>query len=106
MWQALHDGHIICPVCLVLDGYTWVYEAGKDVMTDALWHPVYGVVWSLSDGSSAHGYHRVYNCRCDLLEAFDLEDILAKCVFLRELVQSQSEPYIRWRGGGYFAGGE
>ena len=107
-WVALHDRKT-CLICKDIDGYQWVFEAGKDFMTDALWHPVHGIVWSLSEGSNAHapGYlsGHIYNCRCELKEDFDLEDILAKCIFLRELVQSQSEPYIPWRGGGYFAGG-
>ena len=77
-----------CPICKELEGHEWVFVAGKDVMTDALWHPKYGIVWSLADGSNAHGgYHKVRNCRCRITHEIDMEDVLAKCVYLREIVQ-------------------
>jgi hypothetical protein len=86
----MHDNKV-CPICKELDGYTWTFEAGKDVMTDGLFHPKYGFVWSLSQGSNAHGYHnRGNNCRCSWTSDIDMEDILAKCVFLREIAQSEA----------------
>jgi len=107
-WHASMDDRT-CPICRKLNGYTWVFETGKDVLTDALWHPEMGIVWSLAQGSNAHarGYlsgHR-YKCRCRITHEFDLEDVLAKCVYLKELAQSYSEPYIPWKGGGLFAEG-
>lgn len=81
-----------CPVCRALNGFTWVFETGVDVMTDALWHPQFGIVWSLEQGSNAHarGYlsGNLYNCRCNISHKFDLEDVLAKCVYLAEIVKS------------------
>ena len=90
-WHTHMDDRA-CKICKALNGFTWTFEAGKDIMTDALWHPVYGIVWSLSMGSNAHargyltGNH--YNCRCTLEEyQLDLEDVLAKCVFLKETLE-------------------
>jgi hypothetical protein len=99
-WHAIMDNNT-CPICVVLNGYTWVFEAGADVLTDGLWHPQFGMVWSLALGSAAHGHQR-YNCRCHITPEIDVEDVLAKCVFLREEAQAASEPYIPWRGGELF----
>jgi hypothetical protein len=77
-----------CPICKALNGFQWIFETGKDMLTDSLWHPVFGQVWSLSQGSNAHGHHfQRHNCRCYITHQFDLEDVLAKCVYLREVVQ-------------------
>lgn len=88
-WHIQDDN--ACLICKALNGYTWVFEAGKDILTDALWHPVFGVVWSLADGSSAHGYHKRYNCRCHIEPHYNLEDVLAKCVFLKEILSESTE---------------
>lgn len=90
-WDS-HDDERTCKICRGLDNYQWVFIVGKDVMTDALWHPVHGIVWSLAEGSNAHsrGYLSGHNnnCRCEMEESLDLEDILAKCVFLKETIES------------------
>lgn len=84
-----------CPICLRLDGYTWVFTVGQDHLTDALFHPELGEVWSLSMGSNAHGHHfQRHNCRCQIEFIIDMEDILAKCVYLREVVASEAESNI------------
>ena len=83
-WHS-HMDERACKICKALNGYEWVFIAGKDVMTDSLWHPMYGQVWSLSQGSNAHGHNfERYNCRCTLTFKLDAEDVLAKSVFLRE----------------------
>jgi len=87
-----------CPTCKALNGYTWIFEAGKDMFDGTLQHYTGWVVWDVVRGSQAHGHER-YNCNCTLSYEIDLEDVLAKCVYLRELAQAYSEPYIPWRGG-------
>jgi hypothetical protein len=69
-------------------------------MTDALMHPVYGIVWSLSQGSNAHargyGSGQRNNCRCQISYELMLEDVLAKCVFLKEIIQqAETFDYIK-----------
>jgi hypothetical protein len=87
-WHSVGDNHV-CPICKELNGYTWVFETGKDVLTDSLWHPVHGQVWSLSEGSNAHGHHfQPYGCRCSISHQFDLSDIEAKCRLLAEQIQA------------------
>jgi hypothetical protein len=81
-----------CKICKELNGYTWVFDTSKgDVMTDALWHPQFGIVWSLSEGSNAHarGYlgGRTNNCRCHIESEINAEDILAKCTYLVEMIK-------------------
>jgi hypothetical protein len=89
-WHILDDA--ACPICKELNGYTWTFEAGKDVMMDGLFHPKYGFVWSLSEGSNAHGYHnKGNNCRCHLSHGINAEDILAKCVYIQEMVKPALE---------------
>jgi hypothetical protein len=89
-WHSHRDDRT-CPVCMELDGYQWVFDSGKDVLTDALFHPKFGIVWSLSQGSNAHargylsGNH--YNCRCGITHDIDAEDIRAKCVFVAEWIK-------------------
>ncbi len=83
-WHSTIDNKT-CKVCRALNGYTWIFEAGKDEMLDYLLHPTYGRVWSLSEGSHAHG-HTNYNCRCFITSEIKAEDILAKCVFLKETI--------------------
>lgn len=99
-WHAVIDNRT-CPTCKALDGHQWVFEAGKDQFDGTL--RVLGwVAWDLAQGSKAHG-HQTYNCRCWITYEIDLEDVLAKCIYLRELAQAYSEPYIPWRGGGLFS---
>lgn len=90
-WHTIGDDHV-CPICRALNNYTWVFVTGKDVMTDALWHPIYGIVWSLAEGSNAHsrGYLSGHdnNCRCEIETQYYLEDVLAKSIFLKEMVDA------------------
>lgn len=88
-WHSLDDARV-CPVCKALNGYVWVFEAGADELGDQLTHPVYGVVWSLQDGSHAHG-HAQYHCRCMITHRFDLLDIRAKCRVLAERIRWADE---------------
>jgi hypothetical protein len=99
-----------CPICRALNGFTWVFQAGKDVMTDALFHPVYGVVWSMSQGSNAHdhtfggayGSGNENNCRC-FLDGYtlNLEDVLMKCYFLKETLTVTANNVDDTKGGAY-----
>ena len=95
-WHALPDA---CKICAALNGYTWIFEVGTDVLTDALIHPVYGIVWSLEQGSNAHAHGylsgQTNSCRCTIEPHINLEDILAKCTFLKETIQTitnETEP--------------
>lgn len=100
-----HNDDRTCKVCKALNGFQWVFEAGKDVMTDALFHPTYGIVWSLSQGSNAHasGYltGHTYNCRCRIDYKIEAEDILAKCVYLQQLAMEMSNDATDTKTGSY-----
>jgi len=100
-WHAVMDDRT-CSTCKALNGYTWIFEAGKDMFDGNLRHYLGWVVWDVYRGSQAHGHER-FNCRCTISYEIDLEDVLAKCVYLREVAQAASEPYIPWRGGGFFS---
>ena len=99
-WHASIDART-CPICKDLNGYTWIFEAGTGEFDSYLTHPKHGMVWYIFQGSKAHGHER-FNCRCSMSVDYDLEDILAKCVFLRETIV-QSENIIPWKGGGLFS---
>jgi hypothetical protein len=108
-WHA-HVDEKTCPICKALNGFTWRFQAGKDIMTDALFHPVFGIVWSLSQGSNAHdhtfggayGSGDENNCRC-FLDGYklDLEDVLAKCVFLKETLTTTATEISDTKKGSY-----
>jgi hypothetical protein len=93
-WNTAADDRV-CPICNALDGYQWTHQIGKDLLSDALFHPVYGIVWSLSQGSNAHdhtfgknyGSGNTNNCRCTIEHKIIAEDILAKCVYLKETLE-------------------
>jgi hypothetical protein len=100
-WHTVGDDRV-CPICRAIDGYTWVFTAGKDIMTDALYHPIYGIVWSMEQGSNAHAHGylsgRQNNCRCRIEPRLNLEDILAKCIFLKETLQKDVEAFDYIKG--------
>jgi len=79
-----------CPICKALNGYTWVFEAGKDELGGELVHPQFGVVWNLALGSRAHGHER-FNCRCHITHKFDLSDVRAKIGKIAEMVKAAAE---------------
>lgn len=79
-----------CPVCKALNGYTWVFDTGKHELGDELVHPQFGVVWSLSQGSRAHGHER-FNCRCHITYDIDLEDVRAKARVLAERIRQAAK---------------
>lgn len=87
-WHAVMDERT-CSTCKALNGRTWIFETGKDQFDGTL--RVLGwVAWDMAQGSKAHG-HKSYNCRCRISHKFDLEDILAKCVYLAEIVKMAAE---------------
>jgi hypothetical protein len=103
-WHTAGDDRV-CPICKAIDNYVWIFEAGKDIMTDALFHPQYGIVWSMEQGSNAHAHGylsgQTNNCRCTIEPHVDCEDILAKCVFLKETLEneaSEAEAYDYKKG--------
>lgn len=103
-WHAIEDNRT-CKICQAIDGYTWVFDTSKgDVMTDALWHPQYGIVWSLSQGSNAHAHGylsgQTNNCRCTIEEHVNAEDVLAKCVFLKETIEGTVKEVDDTESGG------
>lgn len=71
----------VCPICRELEGYIWVFEAGKDELGNALIHPIYGVVWDTVSGSQAHGHKG--NCRCHISHEIDLGDLLERIRAIR-----------------------
>jgi hypothetical protein len=101
-WHAMADA---CPICKDLNGYTWVFQVGKDVMTDALFHPQYGIVWSLEQGSNAHAHGylsgQTNNCRCHIEPHIECEDVLAKCVYLREAIMDMASETSDTKSGSY-----
>lgn len=91
-WHAVKDEHT-CKICKKIDGYPWIIDTTKDVLTDALFHPAYGIVWSLSQGSNAHAHGylsgQTNNCRCQIEAHVSLEDVLAKCTYMVEILKSE-----------------
>ncbi len=71
-WQTMHDLRV-CPICRALEesGYTWVLQGGET----ELYHPTFGLVWTLDSGSDAHGNH-AGSCRCNLTFDFDYSDLV------------------------------
>jgi hypothetical protein len=90
-WQTTVDDRT-CKICKALNGYTWVFDTSRgDVMIDALFHPSMGIVWSLEQGSNAHAHGylsgQTNNCRCRMHHTIDAEDVLAKSVYLAEIIK-------------------
>ena len=76
-WHVLRDGHPICPICLDIDGYDWVFEVGKDVFPNELVHPVHGVVWNTTVGSEVHARHGIlFQCKCGVEPKFEFADFV------------------------------
>ena len=86
-WQSMHDAKV-CPVCRDIDGYTWTFEVGKGELTGQLIHPKHGVVWTIDQGSQAHGHKG--NCRCMLTHELNIQDLIEKTnqilTMIREMV--------------------
>jgi hypothetical protein len=99
-WHAVEDAKT-CPICQAVDGYTWKFEMGKDILIDALFHPVYGIIWSLSQGSNAHahgyGQGQRNNCRCQIEPDIDYSDWVDKCDYLVALAHDVPDT----KGGSY-----
>ncbi len=88
-WHALHDGHRICPICLELDNYTWVYTLGATELSDTLMHPKFGPVWNMSAGSNVHGYHHMQGtCHCSVTYELDFKDLLERVKSLHATVSA------------------
>jgi hypothetical protein len=115
-WHVLRDGHKICPICLDLDNYTWVFdtrEGASGLMSNGLMHPTYGLVWTMTGGSSVHELRpELYGkCHCSFSIDFDLSDLLASAQDLLRAVEqlvpegeiigtSRGEDALVWRVGG------
>ena len=103
-WHAIGDAKT-CKICKDINGYTWIFETGKTILTDALFHPIYGIVWSLSEGSNAHarGYlsGHTYNCRCRITYKITAEDTLAKSVYLAEIIKDLANDVSDTKKGNY-----
>jgi hypothetical protein len=99
-WRAVDDDRT-CKICHAIDGYTWTFEVGKDVLTDGLFHPAYGIVWSMEQGSNAHahgyGSGQTNNCRCEIETDFDITDLVEKSDYLLSLVHDVDDT----KGGSY-----
>lgn len=86
IWFCIHDQRT-CPVCLALHGYQWTFETGKDTFPTELFHPQFGVVWNIAQGSEAHANHRE-TCRCGITYETDLSDLVTKTKQLLSKLQS------------------
>ena len=98
-WHASMDEKT-CPICRALNNHRFTFDTTKGPhLTDALFHPVYGIVWSMAQGSNAHdmtfgghyGSGNTNNCRCTVTPNINAEDFLAKCVYLAELLKDALE---------------
>jgi hypothetical protein len=85
----MHDQRV-CPICMALEGYTWVFETGKDQLNGDLIHPDFGLVWNVQSGSEAHGHHSG-TCRCHMEPQFDFSDLTERAQRLLAVLQSASE---------------
>jgi len=85
-WHAIMDRRT-CKTCRALNGYTWVFETGKDMFDGSLRHYLGWIVWDVQRGSQAHG-HEQFNCRCRISHEFDLSDVRAKVRRLAEIVRA------------------
>jgi len=77
-WNTQRDERV-CPICKQLEGYTWVFHVGADILPDILTHPSLGATWSVSQGSVVHSrYHIKYPCRCHFQYKIDFSDFIIK----------------------------
>jgi hypothetical protein len=74
----------VCPVCRQLEGYTWVFEVGAGELNGILTHPQIGEVWTLDQGSRAHGHKG--NCRCSITYLVDVKTILERVKAIRDTI--------------------
>ena len=89
-WHTMQDDHV-CQVCKVIEGYTWVFEVGQNELQGELTHPSAGVVWTVDQGSAAHGHRG--NCRCHLTYEIDVADIVKKVEEIHQIcLEMVSEP--------------
>lgn len=84
-WHILDDA--ACWICKQINGYTWTFTDG---VPDELVHPEFGVVWSVSMGSMAHGHPRQF-CRCSLTNTLDLSDLIVRMTRIRDLIKASVE---------------
>lgn len=82
----MHDNRV-CPICEAIDGYTWTFEVGPGGMTNELVHPTFGIVWTTTMGSMAHG-HKHGTCRCGITYELNLGDIISKLETLLKALES------------------
>ena len=87
-WHTRHDNNV-CPICREIDNYTWTFTVGGGGVPDFLEHPKYGVVWSVSQGSSAHSkaFH-VMGCRCNIDWAISFGELVDQMRQLEEAIRT------------------
>ena len=89
----MHDQRV-CPICKAIDGFQWVFDVrqgASNLTNQGLVHPVYGLVWTPTLGSEAHGKHS-NTCRCRLEFDFEFSEMLeAARDFLRALQNMEQE---------------
>lgn len=85
-WVSMHDDRV-CLICQALDGYIWTFTDG---VPDELVHPEFGVVWTVTEGSMAHGHPQQF-CRCTIDSQIEMSDLLARVQRLHNLIQESVE---------------
>jgi len=80
----------VCPICKDLEGYTWIFVVGKDNLRGGfLEHPVHGIVWTVAEGSAAHGHKG--DCRCHITYIVDIQDIVTRVNAVRDDIRISVE---------------
>jgi hypothetical protein len=89
-WRTRNDNRV-CPICRKLEGYVWEFDSNANTMTNNLVHPEFGVVWTVNNGSGAHG-HKGVACRCDLPYDVDFSFEVKMALKLEEAVKAEYQP--------------
>ena len=63
----------VCPICKALHGHTWTFTTPEPFPDKLIANGM--VVWSMGQGSRAHGHQR-FNCHCTLdIVKVDTKDV-------------------------------
>lgn len=98
-WHT-RDDERVCPICMPLDGHTWVFDTEKEPFPDVLIDPRTNlVVWDcVRDDRRPHGHGR-FNCRCWLTESWDFVDIESRLASIKTRALEACGRIEIWSGG-------